>query len=138
MKNFTAEEQYIYNQSGIASFNAPWIDCSRFSSLVLNVWWTAVELTDGTLSVEGSNDYRTGQTQSPASASIVTLVLTTPADGETGGFMGNSGSFTVSTTASGFIAILKPPPRLVRFAYTRTAGGGANQFFGSTIGRFGA
>lgn len=127
--------KYIFNQSGLASFDGAWIDCSRIGTLTFNVWWTAVASTNGTLSVGSSNDQAVGVGANPAAGSIVPLTLTAPTGGNGGGVHGNAGSLTVSTTASAVMIVIWPVPRLVRLSYTFAAGGGANQFNCSVSGR---
>jgi hypothetical protein len=127
--------KYIFNQSGLASFNGGWIDCAGISSLSINVWWSAVAATAGTFAFESSDDMSEGQAPNPAAGSIVQLTLTTPSAGTTTGFHGNAGSFSAGAAASSFMAILARPPRLVRITYTRSAGGGADQFNAAWHGR---
>lgn len=103
---------FVQNQSGSSTWQSGWFDCSKSHCVSFTVSWTAVALTAGTLSLQGTDD------PTKAATSVVTLTLST-----------THGTWpTVSTTASAGLAIIENAPRFVRVVFTSTAGGGANQF----------
>lgn len=111
------DEAYAVNVSGAATWHGPWFDASLCASLTFNVSWSAVAATDGALSIEATND------PAQAAANVVTLL----ADNTLTNVQVN-GTLTVSTTASKALITVTRPSHFVRVSYTRTAGGGANQF----------
>lgn len=127
--------KYLLDQSGLASFDGGWLDCSRIGSLAFNVWWSAFAATAGTLSVGTSNDHTLGQLINPAAGSITALTLTAPTGGNATGVHGNAGSLSVAASASQVQIVIWPLPRLVRLSYTRSAGGTTSQFQCAVTGR---
>ena len=101
-------------KSGLANWTSDWIPVAsggyRMASLQVN--WTAVAATNGTLSVEGTND---------ASKTVVTSLTIDKSHGTYP---------TVGATASSAMVNVSDCPGWIRVKYTRVAGGGAGQFTG--------
>lgn len=129
---------YMDGFSGLASFTGRWIDTAMLSCISFNIWWTAVAATAGTLAIQASNDMTMGvdpNASGPTAESITTLTLTAPTGGSTLGVHGNSGSLAVGASASSVVIIMEKLPKFLRVSYTRSAGGGSGQFFGSVYGK---
>jgi len=110
--------QYLSNQDGSTSFNAGWIDTRKCRELVAHVSWTAIAATAGTLALQGSED------DSLSSTTAVTLTATV-----------THGAQPTGGTAGSLILVVEYIPSFVRLIYTRTGGGGANQFTAWIMGR---
>lgn len=119
------QPKYLVDQSGAASFDGGWIDTAGFAAIVMNVWWSAVAATAGTLALQGSNDAVSGVLPAPTAQSIVTLTVATPANGITTGLYGAQ---PAAGAAGAIMIVFARPPKLVRLDYVRSAGGGAAQF----------
>lgn len=99
-------------QSGAASWVSAWIPVSQdgWRLASLTVAWGAVAATAGALSIEGTDD--------PGGTAAVPLTVAT-----------SHGTWpTVGATASAALVVLTNCPGWIRVRYTRTAGGGADQF----------
>ncbi len=118
---------YLANKSGLATFSGPWFDASLCKSVSFQLAWSAVAATNGTLSIEGTND------SAEAAADIVTIAVAAAGIGASVEFQGTWP--TVGAIAANALVTLRDPPHFVRVSYTRVAGGGANQFQGFAFGR---
>jgi hypothetical protein len=127
------QQNYLNGQSGLASFSGPWIDCSRFGLVQINVWWSAFAATSGALTVDISGDYTFGAAPNPAAGSITQLTLNAPTGGNITGVHGTG--LTVGATAGATFINIWPTPRLVRLTYTRSAGGTTGQFNATVTGK---
>lgn len=107
--------------SGAATWTSRWVKLETPRSvLVYMLAWTAVAATAGTLTIEVTND--------PDGGALNTLAL----DNAQLTWLGTG--FAPSTTAGLSLIVLENLPRYVRMKYTRSAGGGADQFSLRTFG----
>ena len=103
------QPEYIVDASMLADVQGEWLDCDTVVAIAFHVEWSAFAATDGTLSIEGTND--------PTQTKFQALTINV-----------SHGTFpTAGATAAGAIVILQNPPRFVRLKYTRTAGGTTGQ-----------
>lgn len=117
----------LQNQSGLATFQSPWVDATKWRVVAFEIDWTAVAATAGTLAIEGSLDYRIPDSGPfvPSALKIVPMTITT-----------SHGTWpTVGVSAANAMVILENTPPLVRVTYTRSAGGAVNQFNVQVFGR---
>lgn len=107
-------KQLLAGQTGAASFDTGWVPvgANGFRNITFTAAWTAVALTAGVLSLEGTDD--------PAQASTSAVPLTLTA---THGTWPN-----VGTAAGNAMVGVSDAPAFVRLKYVRSAGGGAGQF----------
>lgn len=113
-----AWREYVVDQDGSASFTADVMETRKVRILLVNVAWTAIASTAGTLSVQGTED--------PANASTSWVTLTAS---QTNGAQPSAG------TAGAILLAYEFVPTWTRLVYTRSAGGGAAQFDAWCMGR---
>jgi hypothetical protein len=108
-------------QSGAASWSGPWFDARRWLEVWAALSWTAVGSTSGTIDLEGCVDPDQGSGNVVSlSAKIKIYYGTWP---------------TVGTSAAQVSVPLLAVPPYLRWKYTRSAGGGSNQFTPRFFGR---
>lgn len=107
-------------ESGLGNWQTQWIPCSPGSTLVLQLKWTAVAATAGTLGMDGTAD--------PAKAATSIVPMPAWTAGTTPGVFGTWP--TVGAVAASGLVIIKNPLPWMRASYVRGGGGGVGQFTG--------
>lgn len=114
-KQSTFLPTYAVNKSGASDWTGDWIPCRIGDLVIFESYWTAIALTAGVFSVQGTQD----PGAPPATARVVTLPST---------FTGYGQWPNSSVTAQSASIFIRSPFVQMRMLYTRTAGGAASQF----------
>lgn len=106
------QKQVLSNRAGTTSFASDWLPVAAagYRNASFTLAWSEAASTAGTLSFEGTDD--------PSQAVYAPLTIAT-----------KHGTFpAVGATADKALVALSNCPGWVRLVYTRSGGGGANQF----------